>query len=116
MVHIENLYNSLKHYQDALEYTGYYDKAGTQALLIYTFIVDAILEGPMQDHITDEDLLALNKLFNCLSKQHCVISRIIPNQRISKPRQYYNPVQYRITERDISRSVEEGLRRTESNY
>lgn len=114
MVHTENLYNSLKHYFDALENTGYYDEKGTSALLIYTFIVDAILEGPMQSYVEDEDLVVLNKVFECLSRNHCLISRIMPRQRISKPRQYYNPSIYRITQAYFPRTMEEdGLKRTE---
>lgn len=114
MEHTENLYNSLKHYLNALENTGYYDKSGTKALLIYTFIVDVILEGQMQGYVDDNDLLTLNRIFNCLSRSHCLISRIVPKQRILKPKQYYNSALYRFTEVLDPRIMEEsGLKRTE---
>lgn len=114
--HVENLYNSLKHYMGVLEQTGSYDKNGSAALLIYTFIVDTILEGPMQGYVDDKDLALLNKVFSCLSRYHCLISRILPEQRISKPRQFYNPVVFRMTQNYFPRITDEyAPRRTENN-
>lgn len=114
MVHIDNLYNSLNNYVEALESTGYYSKEGSMALLIYTFIVDAIFDGPLQDYLEDDDLAALNNLFNCLSKHNCVISRISSGQHLSKPRQYYNPAIFRILHDNRPRITnEDGFRRTE---
>jgi hypothetical protein len=115
--HVENLYNSLKHYIGVLEHTGSYSKNGTIAMLIYTFIVDAILEGPMQVYVDNKDLAILNKVFSCLSRNHCLISRILPDQRVSKPRQYYNPAEFRITQSFFPRITHDSdPRSTETNF
>lgn len=115
MEHVDNLYNSLKHYIGVLEQTGHYDKNGSVALLIYTFIVDAILDGPMQVYVDDKDLATLNEVFSCLSRNHCLISRILPDQRISKPRQYYNPVEFRITQSFFPRITDNSDPRSAEN-
>jgi hypothetical protein len=116
MVYDGNIYSSLQHYFGTLELTGNYDKKGTLSLLIYCFIHGAILNGPFEEFLEDQDIVILNKLLRCLSKNNCLIQLPISRERIGKPNRYYISGNYRETETDYLRSSqEEQLRLTESD-
>ena len=116
MGHIKNVFDSLTHYVDLLEWTGEYDKDDTAALLVYVFIVDAIFNGPLQYYAEDKDLSVLNKVIACLSKQNCAIPRIPSGQRASKPKLYYNPAVFRMTQDYFPRKADDdNMRITESD-
>lgn len=106
MEYIENVYNSLKRYFTALEMTGNYSTQSTLSLVVYTFLVSAILEGPLHWYLEDKDVEVLNKLIDCLSKDKCLISRIVHYGRVGRPRQDYIPGSLRNTEDDIQRFTE----------
>lgn len=97
MEHVDNTYGSLKHYFGVLEQTGLYPKDETYGLLLYTFIVDQVFNGPLSPYLDDAGLAAFNKALNCLYHQGCLISR--PDAlRLSEPRNRSNTALLRSTE------------------
>ena len=75
MEHIINAYNGLRRYFNVLEQTGSYNKEGTYALAVYSFIVDQVFNGPLYQYLDDEGLNAFNKVLACLYRNGCLISK-----------------------------------------
>lgn len=88
MDHVGNLCDSFARYFKALEYMGHYDKSETQNLLIYTFLVNEILDGPLGKYLDDEGLIEIEKVLRCLYKG-CLINPVRDNIRIKEPDPYY---------------------------
>lgn len=108
---------ALNHYFKVLECTGYYDKNDMHKLLIYMFIVDAILEGPFQQYLEDEHLAAINKALGCLGKNNCLIPRPRNTDRRMPVRQNNLYSKLRVTEYTKLRGTEDELPRTvEQDY
>jgi len=116
MVYAGDVYDSLQHYFKMLENTGSYGKRETYSLLIYCFIYNTILNGQFEECLEDKDVLVLNKLLRCLSKDNCLIHLPVSKDRVGKPRRYYVPGDYRDTETSILRFSEDAKPRlTELN-
>lgn len=113
MEHVDNAYGSLKHYFGVLEQTGLYPKDETYGLLLYTFIVDQVFNGPLSPYLDDAGLAAFNKALNCLYHQGCLISR--PDAlRLSEHRSRFTVAVLRSTEDSTVRETQDDdLRSTE---
>lgn len=81
-----NVLDAYKQYFSALETMGTYPKDNTYGLLIYSFIVDQIFDGPLSVYLDDEGLSALNKAIRCIANNGCLIANPGPFTHISKPR------------------------------
>lgn len=102
----------LKHYVSALESQGFYDITSVEQLLIYCFIVDTILEGPLGFYLTDKDLAIVNRFLRCLSKSNCLIPAVAQFDRLSVPRFGHYSGQLRTTETEAMRDTENNDLRT----
>ena len=78
--------DAYKQYFSALETMGHYPKDSTYGLLIYSFIVDQIFNGPLNTYLDDEGLSALNKAIRCIANNSCLIVNPGPFTRLSEPR------------------------------
>jgi len=116
MVYDGNVYSSLQHYFSTLEMIGNYDKKETLSLLIFCFIHSAILSGPFEEFLEDEDVVVLNKLLRCLGRNSCLIQLPASRERVGKPKVNYTSGSYRITETEYTRTTQdEHLRTTEQD-
>lgn len=117
MEHIDNACDSLRHYFDALEAMGYYDKTETKNLLVYLFIVDEVFEGDLGVHLDDEGLASFEKALECLYKG-CLINPVMEsNMGVKAENLHGDEFRLRYTEDSYSRSTEEKEPRiTEDDY
>lgn len=116
MDHVENAYSSITRYYDILEKTGYYPEYSMKSLMVYSFLVGVIMEGPLQSLVNDADLPILRKVLSCIEKNSCLVAKIRPMQRVAKPRENYSDSVLRIVNKGDLRSTElSNLRETETN-
>lgn len=87
MEHTENVYNSLNKYFNVLEAVGYYRDEGVRGLLMYLFITDAILNGPLGIYLDDEGMTAFNNVLRCLHNSGCLVD-YVETEKISRPKGY----------------------------
>lgn len=114
MEHTENLYNSLSRYFNVLETVGYYKSDAVNGLLMYLFITEAVLDGPLSAYLDDEGMQAFNNVLRCLHNSGCLV-RYIGTEKISRPKNAELwPVfrkseicQMRITQKDDQRTTEQ---------
>lgn len=97
----------IKHYVSVLESQGFYDTRNVEQLLIYCFLVDSVLDGPLGVYLTDEGLAVINRLLRCLSKYNCLIPAEAPFDRLSTPRAVYSDGRLRAAETGDMRDTED---------
>lgn len=104
MEHIESAHIAVDKYFEVLSRIGFFSEKRTRKLLVYSFLVDAILEGPLQEYLDDEGLSAVQSILECLAKDMCL--SFIPSDyvRLSSPRGAATSL--RITEDGILRHTE----------
>lgn len=114
MEHTENLYNSLSRYFNVLETVGYYKTDAVNGLLMYLFITEAVLDGPLSMYLDDEGMNAFNNVLRCLHNSGCLV-QFTGTEKISKPKnnnlwsllRKSEVCQMRITQKDEQRSPEQ---------
>lgn len=62
---------------------GHYDRKETLDLLIYVFLVNEILDGPLGDYLDDEGMTQVEKALGCLYKG-CLISPVRDSVRFKQ--------------------------------
>ena len=85
MEHIEAAHISLDRYFSLLSVAGSYPKQGVRKLMLYSFLVDTILDGELGEYLDDDGLLLINRLLACLSRNPCLSVVQDTHTRISKP-------------------------------
>lgn len=105
MEHVENVYDSLKHYFGVLEQSGMYPKYETMGLLLYCFITDQVFDGSLSEYLDDAGLAAFNKVLRCLYRKGCLFNNP-ETVRLSTPRDTSFSSILRSTEDLLQRSTE----------
>jgi len=114
MEHTVNAYNGLRRYFDVLEVQGHYPHAVTEGMLIYTFLVDQIIDGPLWQHLDDKGAAIINSVIRCLAKSGCLVTVPSTGIRLSEPRNMGVVASFRATEKANLRSTETQQRIIES--
>lgn len=112
MEHIDAAYTSLNRYFDILQTTGTYPRNKTRRLLAYSFLVDAVLEGPLSIYLDNRGLAVINRLLSCLRRDQCLVGIPPGYIRLSEPRGSYSEV--RLSEEDAFRESENDTIRIKS--
>lgn len=106
---VNNVYNSVSSYFDALSKFGFKAQKDVDKLLVYIFI-EELLTGEFRQFITEEDYRAINKAIECLYGTSCLIpfvsgindDSIFHTSREEIPRLTEGTV-LRVTETDLPR-------------
>lgn len=107
----DNLSNSLTHYFNALEHTGYRPYGEVYNLLAYV-IIEEMLTGPMSEFIDEKDYKMINNALYCLYGT-CLIPYPHYLNGIAEVRSR-RLERLRITEENVTRISESSALRVES--
>lgn len=116
MEHTVNVYDGIRHYFGALEAHGFYPESATNGMLIYTFLVDQIIDGSLWPHLDDDGARIINNVLRCLVKSGCLVSMPSTGIRLSEPRNMGIVAGFRATENVNLRSTQTQQRIIESEY
>lgn len=116
MEHTVNAYDGLRRYFSVLEAQGFYPEPVTKGMLIYTFLVDQIIDGPLWTHLDNDGAEIINSVLRCLVKSGCLVSMPSTGIRLSEPRNIGIVAGFRATEDVNMRSTQTQQRIVESEF
>jgi len=105
MEYVDNLYNSLSRRITFLESAGQYKDNDNRSLLIYLFLVNDMLNGPLSEYLDDNGLAVINRVLSCLREKSCLDIPRTTAGRLHTPT--YGSTSLRLTETSNPRKSEE---------